>query len=254
MNAADCIAALDLPLGALVDQRVPKKTLAEYGATSAASRRSIQEGIESLRWVAALKPSTAGIPAHADAVREYLEIAVLHLLLRPVAKASQLLPFIHRTIPYPILLLFSDEEHFGLSLAHKRWSQATSGDVVVDGDIVTFRIDEGVPSEALAEFLAALSLAKQPRNTLYELYQGWLDTVLALQAACILGDFSLPRSREHADARSNALQECVRLESEMASLRAAAAREKQLPRRVELNLQLKRLGDAHAAARARMKS
>lgn len=252
MNAAECIAALDLPSGALVDQRIPKKTLAEYGATSAASRRSIQEGIESLRWVAALKPSTSGIPAHSDDVREYLEVAVLHLHLRPSAKASQLVPFIHHTIPYPLLLVSSDAEHFALSLAHKRWSQATSDDVVVDGDIVTLRIDEKIPSEALSAFLAALSLAKQPRNTLYELYQGWLDTVLALQTACVLGDFTLPRSREHADARSKALLECVRLESEMASLRAAAAREKQLPRQVELNLQLKRLGDAHAAARARM--
>lgn len=252
MNASDCIAALDLPTGALVDQRVPKKTLSEHGASTAAARRYIQEGIESLRWVAAIKPTTSGVPAHTDAVREYLELAVLHLHLRPAGKEAQLLPLIHRAIPYPLLLVSSDEEHFALSLAHKRWSQGEKNQVVVDGDVVTLRIDENVPEEANAAFLSALSLAKQPRNTLYELYQSWLDTVLALQTACVLGDFTLPRSREHADARSAALLECARLESEMASLRAAATREKQLPRQVELNLELKRLGDAHAAARARM--
>lgn len=252
MNASDCIAALDLPTGALIDQRVPKKTLSEYGASTAAARRTIQEGIESLRWIAAIKPTTSGVPAHTDAVREYLEIAVLHLHLRPAGKEAQLLPLIHRAIPYPTLLLSSDEEHFALSLAHKRWSQGEKNKVVVDGDVVTLRIDENLPAEALTSFFTALALAKQPTSTLYALYQGWLDTVLALQTACVLGDFTLPRSREHADARSEALLECARLESEMASLRAAAAREKQLPRQVELNLQLKRLGDAHAAARARM--
>jgi len=252
MNATDCIAALDLPTGSLVNQRVPKKTLSEHGAGTAAARRYIQDGIDSLRWIAAIKPTTSGVPAHVDGLREYLEIVVLHLHMRPTAKATQLVPLIHRAIPYPTLLISEDDEHFALSLAHKRWSQAEKNQVVVDGELVSLRIDDGVPAEALERFLAALSLAKQPRNTLYELYQGWLDTVLALQTACVLGDFSLPRSREHADARSKALLECDRLESEMASLRAAAAREKQLPRQVELNLQLKRLAEAHAAARARM--
>ena len=252
MNVSDCIAALDLPVSAFVDQRVPKKTLSEHGASTAAARRYIQEGVESLRWVAAIKPTTSGVPAHTDAVREYVEIAVLHLHLRPAGKEAQLLPLIHRAIPYPTLLISSDEEHLALSLAHKRWSQGEKDQVVVDGDLFTLRIDESVPTVALANFLSALSLTKQPRNTLYELYQGWLDTVLALQTACVLGDFTLPRSREHANARSAALLECTRLESEMASLRAAAAREKQLPRQVDLNLQLKRLAEAHAAARARM--
>ena len=252
MNATDCLAALNLPTGSLVDQRVPKKTLSEHGASTAAARRHIQDGIESLRWVAAIKPTTSGVPAHVDGLREYLEIAVLHLRLRPAAKAAQLVPLIHRSIPYPTLLISADDEHFALSLAHKRWSQAEKNQVVVDGDIVSLRIDDGIPTEALESFLSALSLAKQPRNTLYELYQGWLDTVLALQTACVIGDFNLPRSREHADARRKALLECDRLESEMALLRAAAAREKQLPRQVELNLQLKHLAEARAAARARL--
>jgi len=252
LKASNCIAALDLPSGALVDQRVPKKTLSEYGAKTAAARRYIQEGIESLRWVAAIKPTTAGVPEFSNEVREYLEIAVLHLHLRPAAQGSRLATLIHRAIPYPILLFSSGAESFAISLAHKRWSQGEKNHVVVDGDVVFLCIDEYVPVDALSGFLSALSLTKQPRDTLYELYQGWLDTVLALKTACVLGDFALPRSREHADARSEALLECARLESEMASLRAAAAREKQIPRQVELNLKLKRLEEVHAAARARL--
>ena len=108
------------------------------------------------------------------------------------------------------------------------------------------------PERARDRFLTAMPLAKQPRTTLYDLYQGWLDTVLSMQAASLLGDFHLPRSREHARARSEALRECERLESEVTSLRAAAAREKQLPRRVELNHQIQRIQDQYAAARARL--
>ena len=57
MNASDLLDALGLPAGAIVDQRVPKKLLVEHGAPTAADRRQINEGIEEVRWIAALKPT-----------------------------------------------------------------------------------------------------------------------------------------------------------------------------------------------------
>ena len=62
MNAADLIAALDLPASARVDQRVPKKLLVENGAPTAADKRRINEGLEEVHWLAALKPTTVGVP------------------------------------------------------------------------------------------------------------------------------------------------------------------------------------------------
>ncbi|MGE3424971.1 MAG: DUF4391 domain-containing protein [Dehalococcoidia bacterium] len=252
MSPEDCIQALGLPESTLVDQRVPKKTLAEHGATTATARRQVQDGVEELRWIAALKPSTCGISPHADTTREYLEIAVLHLALRPVGKPAMLLPLIHRAIPYPVVLVSSAADTAALSLVHKRWSQAEKDRVVVDGDLVALPLDDELPEQHRESFLSALALAKQPQATLYDLYQGWLDTILAMRAAALLGDFRLPRDRAHAAARDAALRECERLESEMASLRAAAVREKQFAKRAELNLELRRLAEAHASAREQL--
>ena len=52
--------------------------------------------------------------------------------------------------------------------------------------------------------------------------------------------------------RRDALQECVRLDGEIARLRTTAAKEKQMSRRVEVNLELKRVEAAQAAARANL--
>jgi uncharacterized protein DUF4391 len=104
----------------------------------------------------------------------------------------------------------------------------------------------------LDSFHESLSLVRQPKHSLFALYQGWIDTVLSLQAATISGIFSIPTSAEQADARRQALREYGRLESEMSRIRSAAAKEKQLPRQVELNLELKRLQAAHVAARAKL--
>ncbi len=86
MNGDSLIEALDLPAGSRVNQRVPKKLLLENGAPTTADKRIISDGVEELLWLAALKPTTIGVPDYRDDVREYLEIAVLRLTLRAAAK------------------------------------------------------------------------------------------------------------------------------------------------------------------------
>ncbi len=76
---------------------------------------------------------------------------------------------------------------------------------------------------------------------MFALYEGWLDRVAALEAAQITGAFVLPSSGDRAAALREALDSYTRLKREISSLRAQAAKEKQISRRVELNLQIKRL-------------
>jgi hypothetical protein len=188
-------------------------------------------------------------------LREYLEIAVLRLTLRASAKAARLVELVQRAVPYPVLLLTEpagQDARPGLSAAHKRWSQGEADKTVLDGDVVAVEWDPEHDGERWPTFRDALALGKQPRTTLHTLYQGWIDTLLALQAARVAGAFAVAVNAEHAVARRDALQEYARLDAEIARLRATAAKEKQMSRRVELNLELKRVEAAQAAARANL--
>jgi hypothetical protein len=246
------IFALDLPTGSRVDRRVPKKLLLENGAPTAADKRSINEGIEELLWLAALKPTTIGVPEYRDDAREYLEIAVLRLTLRKGTRATRLIELVHRAVPYPVLLLTEQGERPGLSAVHKRWSQSEAGKTVLESAVIAAEWEAASDDGCWRAFGDALALGRQPRITLYALYQGWIDTLLALQAARVTGAFAVAANAEHAAARRDALRECARLDAEIARLRAAAAKEKQMARQVALNLELKRVEAAQAAARARI--
>ncbi len=96
---AKVIAALAVPPDALIEQRVPKKLLLEQGAPTSGDKRQIQDGVEELMWVAALKPTNIGVPEYRDAVREYLEVAILSLTLRQKAKAPRLVELVLVTAP-----------------------------------------------------------------------------------------------------------------------------------------------------------
>jgi hypothetical protein len=136
VNGAALVAALDLPAGARVDQRVPKRLLVEHGAPTAADRRRMNEGIDDVQWLAALKPSTVGVPAFRDSTREYLEIAVLSVTLRAAARWDRLAELVHRAVPYPLILVAALGDGLELSLAHKRSSQAVTDAIVLDGGLV----------------------------------------------------------------------------------------------------------------------
>lgn len=252
MKPFDPVAALALPDGALVDRRVPKTLLIENGAPTAADKRRIREGVEEVRWLAALKPTTVGVAEYRDAVREYLEIAVLQLTFRSVARPVRLTELAHRAVPYPVLLIAWQGETPAISLAHKRWSQGEAGKTVIEGGVVSTRLGDGCPTKLTLAFRDALAMNRQPASTLYALYQGWIDAVQALRAALVTGHFQMPASAMEAKNRAEALEEYLRLVSGIDELSASARKETQIARQVDINLELKRLRTHRDAARARL--
>lgn len=244
----DVIGALALPADTRVERRVPKKLLLEQGAPTAADKRQIQDGIEELIWVAALKPNNIGVPAFRDTAREYLEIAVLTATLRDNAKASRLTELIHRAIPYPVVLVSAQGDGQSMSLAHKRWSQGETDAVVIEEVRRTGPLRPDSPTAIDASFLSSLALSGLHAGDLFELYQGWIDRVIALEAAVITGAFAIPDTAERAIARREALAAHARLLRDIAMMRAQAQRESQMNRRVELNLAIKRLETELGAA------
>jgi hypothetical protein len=232
--------ALGLPPGARVDARVPKKLLVEQGAPTSADKRAIQEGIDDLQWFAACKTATIGVPAFSDDIREYLEIAVVGCAFRPSAKTTRLIELIHRAIPYPVVLITTDESGLAVSAAHKRWAQNEADRIVIDRVVAATGLKPGIEDAAEAAFLQSLSLAQQPRGNLYALYDGWLARIEALNAARLTGAFAATDDGDAVSRRRDALDAHARLAKEIDTLRAKAQREKQLNRRVDLNMEIQR--------------
>jgi len=259
------ISALELPASCRVDQRVPKKMLIENGAPTATDKRLLNDAIEEIQWVAALKPNTVGVPDYRDEERQYLEVAVLSITTRGAHNAvdderlaattkpvntTRLVELVHRAVPYPLLLLLATPQGLFLSMSHKRWAQNEAGKVVLDGEVTTIAADDDLtPTHP---FVQSLAVARQPQSTLMALYQGWLDCLTALDAARYTGTYKAMNNPTDAVARRAVLCECKRLEQEATRLRTQAGKEKQVARQVDLNLALKRVQADLSAAREQL--
>jgi cell division septum initiation protein DivIVA len=255
-----------------VDQRVPKKMLAEHGAPTAADRRLLTEGIEELQWIAALKPGTVAIPEHRADGREYLEVAVLSVQVRAThGKASQwlrLAELVHRAVPYPVLLIQTLVPSAAATPDDGRHAPASSPSAWPTSALHRTRrarwcstVNWSSPSclapttgaaSVVGPLLEAMALDRQPHQDLMALYQGWMDCLTAAEAARLTGNFRLPNGTTAAAAQREALRTCQRLEQEAARLRSQAAKERQIAKQVDLNLELQRLDARLRAARAQL--
>jgi hypothetical protein len=241
MEVEEYIRALDLPGSAFVRQRIPKTVLARNGAPTPGDRRRINEGIEELVWIATLKATTIGVKEFHDDEREYLEINIIYAKLRPNAKRERLVELIHRAIPYPVFLFLELSENVSMSLAHKRWHQAITAETVLDSDIVQTCINLSLQNDLDRTLLRKISIILQPRRDLFQLYQGWMDTILAYEAGKITGIIKAYNTEEQKTAMQAALKEHTLIINEIDKIRTMAMKEKQIAKQVEMNLEVKRL-------------
>lgn len=240
MTPDDVVDALRLPADCAVDVRVPKTQLQAHSDFSAADRRLLQDGIDTLHWAAAIRPDAVGIPAYTapNGSRRIPELHVMTLRARTGTKLTRLEELLHRAVPYPILLVSEQEPGPRVSVALKRMSHARNDEVTLESPPVSASVGD-VPAPVGDAFLSALQLDQQPRSNLSAVYDGWLARTVALRAAAVLGDFALAGTLDAAQTQLSALTESTRLEAEINKLVAQIKREKQIPRRIELQDQIK---------------
>jgi hypothetical protein len=239
VTAEAVIRAFGLPSSALQRTPVPKEALAKQLVGS--DRRALLDGLRSLVWVAVLKPGTVAIPAFEDGVRNYGELLLFRATMRPGVPAARVLALIHRAVSYPTALVAEADEGVSVSFAHVRRHERRADGVVVDGEVRVVELRGGPADSA---FLDSLSVATCTGTHLHALYSGWIERAEALAVSRVTGAFTPPVSPEAALSRRERFHAVVALDERIAATVRLAERERSLAERVRLNSEI-------AALRAR---
>ena len=274
-SAPALVQALALPASAYVGQRIAKSLLTQQIAnlpgSSNADKRLAANLLAELYWLAALKPSTCGLATWQTDTHDYLEIAVLHAVLHArlntpsntphrqssqASHANRLLELIHRTIPYPVVLVVTyadadtDNSAAQISLAHKRLSLGKGSNVVLE-QLTTTKIIATCAGNtcATAQFIQYIAFnnpisnpasahASTPLRDLYARYNDWLSAADALAASDHTGQFTVSPNAKAAASRRSAMQKHAELGQQLARARAQARKASQLAQRAALNGQI----------------
>jgi hypothetical protein len=232
--------AFAFPSSCALGKRVFKKLFLENGDLTAADKRALTDAVGNVTWQFTLKPATIPVQPFRDDEREYDEIAVLEVELSDRRLASRVAELVHRAIPYPVLLVFTDNEGSSLSVAAKRLSRAERASIVVEDFEFTRWLDGAARSREESEFVASLRIGDMPHTHFRAMYEACVQRVVALACADLTERFDVAADRPYADRRAD-LAACRALQRQIQSLRGMVHAETSFARQVELNTQIKTL-------------
>ncbi len=247
------LQSLEIPKACELNKPVFKKMFldASDGKKSvldAADKTSLKEDVEKIRWLYTLKPNTINIAPYKDDDLEYPEVAVLHIELSNPNRVKRIAHFIHRAIPYPLILLFTcrieGRGNLMVALAFKRINQADKEKWVINDSISIGWIDLSNASEAESDFLSSIRLNDLPSNNFYLFYQAIAKRVIALICAEHSNVFSLDDGADKgSENRLDKLRELEKLTATKSEMTNKLKKEKQMGKQVDLNIRIKNIND-----------
>ena len=254
----DFLENLEIPNSCRLDKPVFKKLFLDAsdgkrGVLDATDKKCLKDDILRVRWLYTLKPSTINIAAYGDDSREYPEVAILHVELNNSSRAARIAHFINRSIPYPLVLLFTAEidghTSMSISLADKRINLADKEKWVLEDSVNSgwLRLEDQSAPES--EFIKSLKVSALPFTDFWRFYQALMERVIALNCAIHSGDFKLDALSTNGGAsnqgvgRLEKLRELEKLGVQKAEIANKLKKERQMGRQVDLNIKVKKLSD-----------
>jgi len=222
---------LNIPDSCFVGSTIYKKLFYENAHLSSSDKSLFTDTINKVVWLYCLKPETINIPAYKDEVREYPEIEVIEVILNKEYGLNRIAEIIMRTIPYPMLLIFKLEDKIRFYMAHQRTSQSDSSKNTIEEFISTDWLRND------SDLFAKLDIKQMRFTNFYTLYSDIVDAISIYNLSAIM-----PTDDTITGDKARELSAKIEdIEQRIANLRSKLKKESQFNRKMELNIEIKRL-------------
>ncbi|HFF8973984.1 TPA: DUF4391 domain-containing protein [Serratia marcescens] len=253
------LEGLNVPNSCVLNKPLFKKMFQQHTDLDAKDKKALKDDVDKIRWLYTLKPCTINIAPFSDDLRDYGELACLHVVLSNTKSAERVGYLINRAIPYPLVIFFVHSENKGteetgepdlnarekqhvkeqlaICLADKRINKADQTKWVIEDFQLSPWLGLGCKSESEQEFFNSLNFTGLPHSNFWQFYQAIMASVQALQCAEISGRFHLA-SGEAAQHQADELNRYRSIENDIKKLRAQI-KQAEFSQQVVLNTQIK---------------
>lgn len=222
---------LNIPKSCEVGSTIFKKLFYEKADLSATDKSLFVDSINKITWVYCLKTDNTNISPYKDANRDYTEVEIIEVELIKQDKLNRIAEIIMRAIPYPMLLIFKLHDKTQLYAAHQRINQNDKNKNTLEKFICTEWLDNDSP------LFKKLDIKEMRLTNFFVLYSDIVDAI-SIYNASIIFHTNVDLTGEEARQATSKIEA---IELEISSLRTKLKKETQFNRRMELNIQIKKL-------------
>lgn len=227
----DFYELLNIPEVCKVGNTIFKKLFYENVELSQKDKHLFVDGISKVTWLYCLKSETTNILRFKDEERDYPEIEVIEVLLEKDIGTKRIAEIIMRVIPYPMLLCFKFEDRVQLYVSHQRISLNDSTKNTLEDLIAT----EWLQGNSM--IFTTLNIKNMRFTNFYALYTDIVDAVSIFNLSTKLNSVHELTGNESRELNAR-IEE---IESDMTFLRTKLKKETQFNRKMEFNIEIKRL-------------
>ena len=219
---------LNIPQKGKIDNTIYKKMFIENADLSKADKKILSKVIHKIIWRYSLKEETCYIRSYSDDEHDYPEIEMIEVELNKAVKEQRIAEIIMHAIPYPMILFMKHDEKVRVWISHQRTSQADSDRNVLEELIST----AWLKPDAMKDFL---DFSRFRQDNCYVLYADIIDSISLYNARDIITeDVTGAEARQFLAKREQ-------IQKQITSLKAQMKKETQFNRKVELNIEIKKL-------------
>ena len=236
------INILQLPEKCLVNKKITKAFFKRNFELTKNDRKLLDDFsvVVSIDWLTSISPSNSNVPVFVTPDVTFEEIQVIALQTNSGnynRDKTRLFDFVQKFIPYHILLVVYTNKVMSWNACLKRITENDRTKRVIEKEFSTEDIPLKNPTKNQKAFYKGLSFVLLDKTNLKTLYNGYIQQIVALNAAEVRGEFA-PKPTKRTQQDVIYLEKIAQLEKEIVTLNNLAIRETQMSLRVEYNLKL----------------
>jgi Domain of unknown function (DUF4391) len=234
MNEIQILKSLQLPSATHVLRTFPYNKIEPRLTT--AQKRIISENVVSrgIRILAVISPNNTNIPKYEDEIVRFEEIHFYWIQLSNIKKAVAVYKVFAQIMPYPLVILFTDmEKSYWVLSTHQKQKQTHL--LTVDQ---IYELDETIPIDNVLENLKFTEMENLDLKTIY---YSWIKQLLQIELKYRYG------IHREISLENNILQKLKDLDRQINQLVKQAKQEKQINKRIALQLEANKLKAAKQA-------
>lgn len=229
-----------IPKESLINKTIFKKLFYENGNLNKSEVGVFTNNIKKITLLFSLNEGSINIKSYRDDIREYEELAIIQIDINDKTKSNRVGEIVQRTIPYPIIIIFNNEDEIQLNLASKTINKADTSKNTIEEIIRSHWIDRRNLNPIEEDFIESLNLKELSFSNFYAFYMDIFNRVFLLKVAQYTGGYKILLS-EDLDRIKGIERSIYEKEKKLNSLRREIRREDNFSRKLKLNIKIKTL-------------
>jgi hypothetical protein len=230
----------NIPERSILDKKLTKAFFLKNFDLSVLEKKLLNNSIQSMDWLASIKPTIANIATVVNSNYAYEEIQIFVCTVADNQLnelADKCIILMQKYIPYQMIVIVEDETHFVINASDKRINLNDISKRTIESYSTTTALSKLYKNEITTSFFETLDFSKLDKTNMETTYKSYIQAIVQFQTASITGSFN---KRSHSRTKEDMLllASIETIEKEIVRLSNQIKKETQVNNRVSLNIEI----------------